>query len=152
MTSAQYEQKKFWNIFEEKLIENGNPFSICYEVNGEIKYYGAVNKSNAWVSLGLTIDFLYRQEIVKINIYIQNDVRLFDYVYSHKEQIEQELGFSPEWILCGTKNPNTRRAISKFPVKIGDLDDYDRVIDEILPYVMQYKKVFQKYIPNLFEF
>lgn len=25
------EQRKFWGIFDEKLIENGEPFSILYE-------------------------------------------------------------------------------------------------------------------------
>lgn len=152
MTNAQYEQKIFWNRFEEKLTENGNPFFVSYEFNGEIKHYGAVNRDKAWVPLGLTIDFLYREKIVKINIYIQNDVRLFDYVYSRKEQIEEELGFKPQWILGGTRNPNTRRVISTFPVRIGYSDDYDRVIDKILPYIVQYKKVFGKYIPNLCDF
>ena len=152
MTNAQHEQKIFWSKFDEKLIENGNPFSVCYKFNNETKYYGAVNKSSAWVSLGLTIDFLYRQKIVKINLYIENDVRLFDYVYSHKEQIEKELGFKPKWILKGIRNPNTRRAINTFPVRIGDPNDYDRVIDKILPHVAKYKEVFGKYIPNLFDY
>lgn len=152
MTKAKHEQKIFWSIFESKLIENGEPFSISYEMGGEIKHFAAINKSTPRVSLGLTVDFLYREKIVKINIYIENDVRLFNYVYSHKECIEEELEFAPQWILESPRNPNTRRAISTFPVIIGDTNDYERVIDEILPYIMQYKRVFEKYIPNLCDF
>ena len=152
MTNAQYEQKRFWEIFEQKLIENGNPFSICYEFNGEIKYYGAVNKNKAFVSLGLTIDFLCREKIVKINIYIRDDLDLFNYLYSNKAQIEEELGFKPQWVLGGSRNANTRRVISTFPVMVGNSSDYERVIDQVLPCIVQYKKVFEKYIPNLCDF
>ena len=152
MTNAKYEQKVFWGIFENKLIENGEPFSISYEMGGEVKHFAAINKSSPRVSLGLTVDFLYREKIVKINIYIENDIRIFDYIYSHKEQIEKELEFAPQWILEGTRNPNTRRVISTFPVRIGDPNDYERVIDKILPYIVRYKKVFEKYIPNLCDY
>ena len=152
MTNAQQEQTIFWSKFEDKLIENGEPFEIIHEKNGEVTFYGAVNKEKAWVSLGLIVEFLYSKKIVKINIYIQNDVRLFDYLYFKKDQIEEELGFKPQWILNGKKNHNTRRIINEFPVNIGDEDDYDRVIDEVLPYIAQYKMVFEKYIPNLFDY
>ena len=120
-------------------------------MNGEIKYFGAVNKSSPRCSLGLTVDFLYREKIVKINIYIENNVELFNLVHDKKEIIEQELGFKPQWIYSGTKNPNTRRVISTFPVIIGNSLDYERVIEKIIPYIIQYKKVFEKYIPNLFD-
>lgn len=152
MTNAKYEQQSFWEIFEEKLVENGEPFSISYMIGSEVKHFAAVNKKSPRVPLGLTVDFLYRERIVKINVYIENDVRLFNYVYARREQIEQELGFKPQWILGGTRNPNTRRAISTFPVTIGDRNDYARVIDDILPYLLQYKRVFEKYIPNLCDF
>ena len=77
MTNAKYEQKIFWSIFENKLIENGEPFSICYEMGGEVKHFGAINKNTPRVSLGLTVDFLYREKIVKINIYIENLMKDF---------------------------------------------------------------------------
>ena len=30
------EQRKFWKIFDEKLIENGEPFSILHEKSGKL--------------------------------------------------------------------------------------------------------------------
>lgn len=151
-SSAPEERKIFWRIFEKELTKHGNPFDICYEMNGDIKHYASVNKQNPFVNLGLTIDFLYRDEMVKINIYIQNDVELFNYLHFNREKIEQELGFEPKWIYSGEKNPNTRRVISTFPVIIGNPLDYERVIDKIIPYIIQYKKVFEKYIPNLCDY
>lgn len=152
MTNAQYEQKIFWNIFEDRLKEKGNPFCICYEHIGTVRNFGCVNKYKARVALGLVIEFLYREEAVKINIYIENNVPLFNFLYIKKERIEEELGFKPQWIFSGKRNPNTRRVITTFPIKIGEEEDYCRVIDKLLPYVMKYKKVFEKYISDLCDF
>lgn len=149
LTPAQYEQKRFWNIFEKKLSECGNPFTICYEINGAVKYFASVNKKSPRVGLGLTIDFLCRYKMVKINIYIENDVELFNCLLANKEKIESELGFSPKWIYSGERNPNTRRVISTSPVIIGNPLDYERVIEKVIPIIIQYKMVFEKYIPNL---
>ena len=152
LTPAQYEQKLFWGIFEKKLVNMNNPFTISYEINDEIKYFASVNKRNARVNLGLTIDFLCKEKIVKINIYLENDIETFNYLHLHKEKIESELGFKPQWIYSGVKNPNTRRIINTFPIVIGNPLDYERVIEKIIPYVIQYKKVFEKYIPKLCDY
>lgn len=151
-SSAPEERKIFWRIFERKLAELGNPFDICYEMNGDIKYYGSVNKLRPLVDLGLTVDFLYLQEKVKINIYIRDDVKLFNHLFSNKEIIENKLEFKPQWIMSGEKNPNTRRIISTFPITIGNPLDYEHVIEKIIPTIIQYKKVFEKYIANLCDY
>ncbi len=151
-TPTSEERRIFWHIFERKLAELGNPFDICYEMYGDIKYYGSVNKFRPLVNLGLTVDFLYREKKVKINIYIRDDVELFDYLFYNKEKIESELGFNPQWIFCGEKNPNTRRVINTFSVTIGNPLDYERVINKTISYVIRYKNVFEKYIPNLCDY
>lgn len=152
MTNAQYEQTKFWNLFEEKLIENGNPFELNHEKGGEVTYWSAVNKKHSFVNLCLSIEFKYRAKKVRVGIYICDDLYLFDSLLTKRKIIETELGFAPEWVFKGKKNSNTRRVINEFPITLGDEQDYDRVIDEILPFVAQYKKVFEKYIPNLCDF
>lgn len=152
MTNAQYEQTKFWSIFDNKLVENGEPFEIIHEKSGEVTYWGNVNKNNSFVSLCLNIEFQYRAKKVRVGIYIRDDLYLFKKLQNNRETIDEQLGFKPDWVLEGKTNPNTRRIINEFPVIIGNLNDYDRVIDEILPYIMQYKKVFEKYIPNLCDF
>ena len=102
-SSAPVERRLFWKEFEKKLSELGNPFDICYEVSGDVKYYASVNKTSPLVNLGLTIDCLYRESKVKINIYIRDDVDLFEYIHSNKEKIEGELGFTPQWIYYGER-------------------------------------------------
>ena len=152
MTNAQYEQTRFWKIFDNKLVENGEPFELIHEKSGEVTYWGNVNKRHSFVSLCLNIEFKYREEKVRVGIYVRDDLYLFQRLLWHREAIEEELGFKPEWVLAGKQNPNTRRVINEFPIELGNDVDYDRVIDEILPYVAKYKKVFEKYIPNLCDF
>ena len=152
MTNAQQEQLRFWKIFDNKLVENGEPFEIIHEKSGEVTYWANVNKNYSFVSLCLNIEFKYREKKVRVGIYIRDDLYLFQRLLNNREKIESELGFNPEWGFEGKVNPNTRRVMNEFPVKLFDERDYDRVIDEILPYVAQYKKVFGKYIPNLFDF
>lgn len=151
-SSAPEERKIFWSIFEKKLVDIGNPFYICHGMNGETTHYASVNKYRSFVNLGLTVDFLYRDEKVRINIYIQNDVDLFNYLHLNRGKIEQELNFKPQWIYSGEKNPNTRRVISTFPIAVGNPLDYERVIEKIIPIITQYKKVFTKYIPMLCDY
>ena len=42
---AETEQKKFWKIFDEKLIENGEPFSILHEKAGKVTHWAMINKN-----------------------------------------------------------------------------------------------------------
>lgn len=152
MTNAQHEQTKFWGIFDNKLIENGEPFELIHEKSGEVTYWANVNKRHSIVSLCLNIEFKYQKKKVRVGIYILDDLYLFQRLLKYRDNIEAELGFKSEWVFEGERNTNTRRIINEFPVVLFDEEDYDRVIDEILPYVAQYKKVFEKYIPNLCDF
>ena len=152
MTNAQYEQTKFWEIFDNKLIENGEPFELIHEKSGEVTHWANVNKKHSFVSLCLNIEFKYREQKVRVGIYIRDDLYLFQCLLRYRENIERELGFKPEWGFEGKKNPNTRRIMNEFPVTLFDEEDYDRVIDEILPYIVKYKTTFEKYIPKLCDF
>ena len=65
------ERKKFWKIFDEKLIENGEPFSILYEKGGEVTYWAVVNRKQSFVDNALSIEFLVREQKLRINIYVR---------------------------------------------------------------------------------
>ena len=75
---------------------------------------------------------------------------MFNSIYRYKSVIEEKLGFAPQWILSGVKNPNTRRIITTFPIKIGNHENYAEVIRKLIPYVIKYQQVFKNFIPNLF--
>lgn len=142
--NVKSEQKKFWKIFEEKLIENGEPFSILYEKAGEVTYWAVVNKNQIFVDNALSIDFLVREQKLRINIYIRTDLSLFRIFERNKNDIEAIMGIPLKWIE-GTKNKNTRRIAYEIPIDTGYFSNYDEVIDKILPVVVNMKKVCEKY-------
>lgn len=143
------EQKKFWRAFERKLIENGNPFSILYEKGGEVTYWAVVNKNYSFVDNALSVDFLVREQKLRINIYVRNDLALFDVFERNRKDVETTVGVPLLWI-AGTRNRNTRRIAYEIPVNTGYYSNYDKVIDQVLPIVEKMKKVCERYARNAF--
>ena len=143
------EQRKFWKTFDEKLIENGEPFSILHEKDGEVTYWAVVNKKHSFVDNALSIDFLVRAKKLRINIYVRNDLPLFSIFERNKQEIEAIVCEKLEW-LNGTTNPNTRRIAYIIPVETGHLSNYEEIIDNILPIVDKMKKVCEMYAKNAF--
>ena len=143
------EQKRFWNVFEEKLIENGEPFSILHEKAGEVTYWAVVNKRHSFVDNTLSIDLLVREQKLRVNIYVRNDLELFSIFERHKKEIETIVGTSLEW-LKGKNNPNTRRIAYIIPIKTGFYANYEEDIDKVLPIIVKMIKVCELYANNEF--
>lgn len=146
---AYAEQRKFWKTFDEKLIENGEPFSILHEKGGEVTYWAVVNKKHSFVDNVLSIDFLVRGQKLRINIYVRKDLALFSIFERNRKDIDAMLDVPLNWIE-GTRNKNTRRIAYEIPVKMGCCSNYDEVIDKILPVVDKMKKVCEIYARNEF--
>lgn len=146
---AKTERKRFWKTFDEKLIENGSPFSILYEKGGEITQWAVVNKKHSFVDNALSIDFLARDGMLRINIYVRDDFSLFSIFEKNKKDVEAMIGVPVKWVE-GTKSKKTRRIIYEIPIDIGYYSNYDEDIDNILPIVLKMKKVCEKYARNYF--
>ena len=138
------EQKNFWKLFDEKLIENGEPFSVLHEMAGKVTYWAVINKNHSFVDNALSIDFLVREKKIRINIYVRDNLSLFRVLENSKEEIESMISVPVKWVK-GTKNLNTRRIIYEVPVNVGYFNNYNEVIDDILPVVIEMKKVCEKY-------
>ena len=143
------EQKKFWRVFDEKLIENGEPFSILHEKAGEVTYWAVVNKKHSFVDNALSIDLLVSEQKLRINIYVRNDLALFNIFERNRKDIEAMMCVPLKWIE-GTRNENTRRIAYIVPIKTGYYSSYDEVIDKVLPVVDKMKKVCELYAKHEF--
>lgn len=143
------EQKNFWNVFDEKLIENGEPFSVLHEREGEVTNYAVVNKNRSFVDNALSIDFLAREQKLRINIYIRNDLGLYSVFERNRQNIEKTVGVPLQWI-AGTKSATTRRIAYEIPIVIGYCSNYTDVIDEVLPVVVRMKRVCETFAKNRF--
>ena len=150
-TYAKQEQLIFWNIFDEILIQNGEPFELLHEKSGEVTFWGVVNKKKSLIDLGLSVEFSVKKETLRVNIYMRNNIDLYEYLYERKDEIEQRLGFNVIW---NDKCPhsNTRRIEYNISFVSGDRDGYINLIEEALPIIVSFKEVFTEYIENLVDF
>ena len=141
-TYAKQEQLIFWNIFDEILIQNGEPFELLHEKSGEVTFWGVVNKKKSLIDLGLSVEFSVKKETLRVNIYMRNNIDLYEYLYERKDEIEQRLGFNVIW---NDKCPhsNTRRIEYNISFVSGDRDGY---------IIVSFKEVFTEYIENLVDF
>ena len=87
------ETQKFWNAFNELLMENGDPFSIT--IDGE---KGTISK-NAHGSL--EINFQPFKQSFKIGIYT-SDKAAWNALNMHKQEINAKLAIKPIWGVNGT--------------------------------------------------
>jgi len=139
MTNTKRERKIFWTLFEEILAENGNPFSIAPQAQ-----WAVINRNNSNCAKPcLLIDFLVRKRIIRINVYIDNDLSLYKRLEIKKEEIKNALGFQVEWAI-GSKGENTRRIKMELGFILGSREDYRRVIKKVLPIVMNFIEVFKR--------
>jgi hypothetical protein len=142
MTNAESERKIFWEKFHNILKVKGNPFMFTESD----KQWACINSNNSnWHRTCLVIDFLVRDEILNINLYINNDISLFEMLKAKKEYIENILGFKVSWE-NGLKEGNARRIKTHIPFTLYDHSDYERIIEKVIPIINSYIKVFSCYI------
>ena len=141
MSNAEFERKIFWDMYNEILINNGEPFSISSK-----KQWAIVNKNSpAWNEPVIAMDFLVQKKVLRINAFLLDDEYLFAKLLGMKEEIEEALGFAPEWV-HGEKGENTYRIKTELRFTPNNHDDYYRVIEKSLPIVMKYVETFRPYI------
>ena len=148
MTNAEEQRKIFWELFEEVLIENGEPFKIAYRkgIDNTITSYAAVNKNQSFNNIGIDISFLLRKRKLRVDLYILlgETIPIGQKIWNNKEKINSMVSLPLMWER-GEKNKETIRVSVYFDFIQDDIDDYRRVIEESLPTIMEFINVANKY-------
>ena len=148
MTNTEQERKVFWRMFEDELKNQGNPFYIACRAQ-----YATINRRSPSSDYCLSMDFLVQKSFLRVGVYIRDNVSAFEYMYSHRQQIESEMGFKPMWTFVGEKNPNTRRIELHIPFVPYSVRDYQRVIKIAIPYICKFIEVVPNYsLEDLFDY
>lgn len=151
MTNAEEQRKIFWETFEDVLMENGEPFSICYMQGGKPQSWANVNRNHAWNANAIDLSFLNSQGLFRVDLYMQNGEldHIGRIIMANKEKINLMVTQPIKWER-GERNPNTLRPSVYFPFKKNNKDDYRRVIEESLPTILEFIEVANKYGKNMF--
>ena len=143
MTNAEYTQQRFWHTMERKLEEKGYPFFFSSRT-----HYAVINRRSAYATKPcVAIDFLTRDQFVRINVYIHNDVSLYNYLKLKKEELESALGFKCLWNENCARASHTRRIeyLGNIRFNVNNID-YDNLAEQTIAITEKFVKVFDKYL------
>ena len=142
-------RKKFWETLRQVVEEKGSPFCLT-----ENKQWAIINKKTAnYHEPCVAVDFLWRYEFLRINVYIENNKTLYEKLKSRKEEIETALGFRCLWkendIFTNNRDKfngeNTRRIEIDIDFNSETLD-FRKLAEEAVPIIEKYVDVFRGYI------
>lgn len=137
---SQGERIEFWIRFNEILIERGKPFNVRKPTTDHW-YDIAIGTSEAHVALTL----VNKDNCVGVELYIPDNKELFEKLFTQKDEIEEKLGFKPDWQKLDGKKAS--RIILRMPgLNFDDHSNYDQIMNDMIDKAIVFAKVFKKYI------
>ncbi len=140
LNKRQSERLFFWEQFNQIVIERGKPFNVR-KATTDHWYDVALGTSEAHIA----IDLVNRDGIVVVELYINDSKNLFDALYSNKEDIETQLGYSLIWDRLDGKKASR----IKYYLPGLDFDDhsnYNELMNRIIDTAVKMRDVFKKYL------
>ena len=144
---AEEARRKFWSTLRVAVKEQGDLFFFTEE-----KQWAIINKeSSNYHEPCVALDFLWRDEILRINVYIENNISLYKALKARREVIESALGFKCFWkendsnTHSGGKGANTRRIEVDIPFN-NKMLDFKALAKKAIPIIERYIEVFRGYI------
>lgn len=140
LSKAQSERLNFWNIFNETLISRNKPFNVR-KATTDHWYDVALGTSEAHISITL----VNKTNSIGIEVYINDNKKLFDKLFLESEEIENKLGFSMDWQRLDNKKAS--RIIYYIDgLDFDNHDNYDKLINEVIDRVITIKETFRNHI------
>lgn len=140
LSKTQSERLNFWNIFNEALISRNKPFNVR-KATTDNWYDVALGTSEAHISITL----VNKTNSIGIQVYINDNKKLFDKLFLESEEIENKLGFNMDWQRLD--NIKASRIIYYIDgLDFDNHDNYDKLINEVIDRVITIKETFRNHI------
>lgn len=140
LSKTQSERLYFWNIFNEALISRNKPFNVR-KATTDNWYDVALGTSEAHISITL----VNKTNNIGIQVYINDNKKLFDKLFLESEEIENKLGFNMDWQRLDNKKAS--RIIYYIDgLDFDNHDNYDKLINEVIDTVITIKETFRNHI------
>lgn len=140
--SAQNERDQFWFLFDKYIEMQGNQFFVTHTKNGLNQAAGNINNLSPMAMETICCEYKYLEQCILVQVYINKNEELFNYLHSKKEELEKELGYNIEWITSGKKSSTVKRIQKRFLIN----KPIELMIIEIYPYILDFIKVFEKFL------
>lgn len=140
LNKSQSERIIFWSEFNELVSESGKPFNIR-KVSSDHWYDIALGTSEAHISVTL----VNKSNNIGVEVYIDDNKELFDFLESNRDEIEEKLGFPMEWQRLDNKKAS-RIIYYINGLNFDDHSNYTELMKEIIEKVIIIRSIFKKYI------
>lgn len=140
MNKSQSQRIEFWNQFNNVVIERGKPFNIR-KATTDHWYNVAIGTSDAHIDITL----VNKDSLIGVELYITDNKELFDKLYSRKDEIEAELGFTLDW----RRLDNSKASRIVYHIKGLNFDDhsnYNELMNKTIDLAVLMRNTFKKYI------
>lgn len=140
MNKSQSQRIEFWNQFNNVVIERGKPFNIR-KATTDHWYNVAIGTSHAHIDITL----VNKDSLIGVELYITDNKELFDKLYSRKDEIEAELGFTLDW----RRLDNSKASRIVYHIKGLNFDDhsnYNELMNKTIDLAVLMRNTFKKYI------
>lgn len=140
--NAQMERDAFWKFFDKYIRENGNKFFVTHDKQGKNQAAGNINNLSPMAMQTICCEYKYRERSILVQVYINGNQKLFEYLHANKEIIEKDLGYEVEWIEKGKISSSVRRIQKKFYIN----KPIELMVEEVYPYILDFIRVFERYL------
>jgi len=88
------------------------------------------------------VDLVDKDGFVRVNVWISNNKDLYDFIYKHKEEVEQNLqGIKIKWDRKDGKKASTISTIID-GLSLDNAETYNELANKIIDMAVRYKKIF----------
>lgn len=142
-TPTETARKGYWNMFNEYAFSNDNEFSKKFNKRRpSTDHWMTFNVGSSAYHISVTQVRKYKK--LGVEFYIPNNQELYENLYKNKKQIEEELGFSVEWMPLVDRKAS--RIITYQNVDFEDEEKYNKQFQWIMDTAVKMKDVIKKYI------
>ncbi len=142
LNESQTCRLEFWNQFNDVLDSRGKPFNKR-KATTDHWYNVALGSSQCYLS----IDLVNKQHKIRIGLWIPDNKELFDDLFSKKDLIEKDLGFSLDWDRLDDKKASVACTYIN-GLDFKHKDNYPELMNEIIDMTLLFKKTFEKYLKS----
>ncbi len=140
LNKSQGERLIFWEQFNQVLVGRGKPFNVR-KATTDHWYDVALGTSEAHIAISL----VNKDGNVVVEVYINDNKEIFDYLAEQKDEIESALGFNMTWDrLDGKKASRIKYYISG--LNFDDHSNYNELMNQIIDVAVKMRDVFKKYM------
>ncbi len=140
LSETQQKRQEFWTLFNDVLDQRGKPFNKR-KATTDHWYSVAIGSSQCYIS----IDLVNKEHKIRVGLWVPNNKEFFDSLQSHKNEIEQTIGFELDWDRLDGKKASV--VCMTIPgLNFNKQDNYHELMNKTIDMVLSFRSAFKPYI------